>query len=241
MPDEMEELEEQEEEEEEQIDPKKIVIAVVLFIVTLILGYFAFVSFDYFDNINQRRAALHKINVIKKSLDNPNPIPVTVLEDFEFDLSQIKTDVSTRKGVKKELESALAKLQNHLALVPTGSYIKSWSTSELVRAEIDTLKVPYKDRAKYLVKTVYLPVTAAENRAWELLMSHPDWGKDECLSIANRKVWVGMTKEKLLLSRGQPQHIDKNYSSTVNNEQWSYGNFGPYFYLDNGKLTSWQE
>jgi len=241
MPDEIDEIEEQENDEEEQIEPKKVIVAVSLFILTLVLGYFAFVSFDYFDNMNQRNKALHKLELINKTLNNPNPVQVSVLEDFEFDLGQMKIEASAKQGIRTEIETALAKLQKHLALVPSGSYIKSWSTSELVRSEIDTLKVPYFQRSRYTVKTVLLPVTAIENRAWDLLMSHPDWGKDECLSLANRKVWVGMTKEKLLLSRGQPQHIDKNYSSSVNNEQWAYGSYGPFFYLDKGIVTSWQE
>lgn len=233
--------EENQEPDEEQVDYKKAGITVLLFVLTLLIGYFAILLIDYWDNRSQLNVAFHSIESINQSLDNPAPIQISALEDYEFDLNQMKSDFSSNKKIKKELDLTIAKLDNHLALVPSGTNIYSWATSELVRAEIDTLHIPYNKRLNYSVKSEYIPVSEKEKRAFAILKSHPLWGKDECISLASGKVWVGMTKEQLLLAKGQPKHIDKNYSSNVNSEQWAYSNLGSYYYLENGILVTIQE
>ncbi len=230
-----------EEEEEEHISLKKVLIVIALFTFTVILGFATFLFFDYIDNREQQKDAHNKIDSMNVILNNQAAISIVTLEDIDFDLNQLKSDLSINKVLSKDIESTMSLLTNHLALVPNGTYINSWATSKQVRAEIDTLRVPFKDRNQYALKTVYIPVTATESRAFDLLKNHPVWGKDECISIASGKVWVGMNKEQLILSKGQPKHVDKTNSSSIISEQWAYGNTGPFYYLENGILVSWQD
>jgi flagellar biosynthesis GTPase FlhF len=59
--------------------------------------------------------------------------------------------------------------------------------------------------------------------------------------ILNRTIWIGMTKEMLIDSWGQPSddNINRSVGSWGVHEQWIYGD--TYVYLENGKVTSWQD
>ena len=56
--------------------------------------------------------------------------------------------------------------------------------------------------------------------------------------IFNGKIWLGMTKEMVIDSWGQPRDINKSVGSWGVHEQWVY--YNSYLYFRNGKLTSWQ-
>lgn len=72
------------------------------------------------------------------------------------------------------------------------------------------------------------------------------WTPEECRSIAETKIWIGMDEDQLILSWGLPN--DKNNSTYTFgvHSQWVYGDFGPYVYLEGKdsssmKVTSWQD
>ena len=56
-------------------------------------------------------------------------------------------------------------------------------------------------------------------------------------AIANKQIRIGMSREHLLLSRGQPERINKSVYSWGVLEQFVYGG-GRYVYLKNGRVTS---
>lgn len=60
------------------------------------------------------------------------------------------------------------------------------------------------------------------------------------LAIIEHQVILGMTKEAVILSWGNPKDINKTVGSWGVHEQWVYTN-GKYLYFENGLLTSWQE
>jgi len=65
------------------------------------------------------------------------------------------------------------------------------------------------------------------------------YGAATATKILNNEVWLGMTKEMVLDSRGKPSDINRSVGSWGVNEQWVYGD--QYLYFENGKLTSWQD
>ena len=67
------------------------------------------------------------------------------------------------------------------------------------------------------------------------------WGKRVLTAIKKGKVFIGMNKEQVRLSWGLPQEINKSGGKWGLHEQWIYGDFGPYLYFENNKLTSWQD
>ncbi len=74
------------------------------------------------------------------------------------------------------------------------------------------------------------------------------WSLDECTNIAERKIWIGMTENQLILSWGLPDKRNNTTNSWGISTQWVYGDslYGAdYAYLegqDKGsmKVKSWQ-
>ena len=64
--------------------------------------------------------------------------------------------------------------------------------------------------------------------------------KDIADLILEGSVAIGMTREDVRASVGDPKNINKTVYALGDREQWVYSdNF--YLYFDNGKVTSWQE
>jgi len=57
--------------------------------------------------------------------------------------------------------------------------------------------------------------------------------------IINHKLQLGMTKDMVIESWGQPKNINKSVYSWGVHEQWVYDS--RYLYFEDGILTSWQE
>lgn len=64
-----------------------------------------------------------------------------------------------------------------------------------------------------------------------------EWTLENCQDIAQKKIWIGMTKDQLILSWGVPNDRNNTVGNWGTHEQWVYGDFGPYVYLE-GKTNS---
>lgn len=76
-------------------------------------------------------------------------------------------------------------------------------------------------------------------RAAKLCGDNLSWSTDDCESIANRQVSVGMNKAQVLLSWGKPSQINKTIAQNASREQWVYG-LRSYLYFTGDSLTSMQ-
>lgn len=76
-----------------------------------------------------------------------------------------------------------------------------------------------------------------ENRKKELIIKY---GHADGTKIFQGYIWIGMTKEMVLESWGEPKDINRSVGSWGVHEQWIY--YGDkYVYIENGKLASWQD
>lgn len=72
------------------------------------------------------------------------------------------------------------------------------------------------------------------------------WSEEECQKIAEQKIWLGMSRDQLVLSWSVPKDTNDTVGSWGVHSQWVYDDFGPYVYLE-GKsksdlvVTSWQD
>jgi len=64
----------------------------------------------------------------------------------------------------------------------------------------------------------------------------PEIGK----KIAFGHVWIGMSREMLIESRGYPLKINRTVTANVVNEQFVYHD-QKYVYVENGKVKAWQD
>jgi len=66
------------------------------------------------------------------------------------------------------------------------------------------------------------------------------WSDNEIVRVACHAIWVGMTAGQLMASWGSPRANNRSVFAEGERDQWVYGDFGPYVYLDNGIVTSYQ-
>lgn len=84
---------------------------------------------------------------------------------------------------------------------------------------------------------------AADLAAWQatpsgkICIQHPEWSKDACDTIADKKVKIGMNTEQAAAGWGKPNDINRTTNSYGVREQWVYSS-GSYLYFDDGVLTS---
>ena len=63
--------------------------------------------------------------------------------------------------------------------------------------------------------------------AGRLCIKHPDWSKEDCENIANKKYWIGMDITMLHALRGLPDHVNpSNYGNGIN-YQWCWSDYTP--------------
>lgn len=80
-------------------------------------------------------------------------------------------------------------------------------------------------------------------KAAQLCLNH--WDTKECSNIAQKKIWMGMSKDQLLMSWGVPSSQNDTVGSWGIHTQWVYRSSGQYVYLegeskDKLTVTSWQ-
>lgn len=72
------------------------------------------------------------------------------------------------------------------------------------------------------------------------------WAETDCEKMAERKIWIGMTANQLILSWGIPKDQNNTVGVWGVHSQWVYYDFGPYVYLEGSSkedliVTSWQD
>lgn len=88
-------------------------------------------------------------------------------------------------------------------------------------------------------QTAVSPQVPLYGKAKLIKQKHPDWSNEVCKAVAQRAIIMGMTAQQVHAAIGKPDNINATVTGYGKNEQWVYGqNF--YVYLDNGKVTSWQ-
>ena len=68
--------------------------------------------------------------------------------------------------------------------------------------------------------------------------THPDWSENDWNIITAREIRIGMTREMLLMSWGDPEDINRTVTKDSVSEQLVYGY--QYVYVENGVVTAWQ-
>jgi hypothetical protein len=66
------------------------------------------------------------------------------------------------------------------------------------------------------------------------------WSMADCRAMDGREVRAGMNGEQIRLAWGKPTEINSSFVAGHTSEQWVYSDQDQYLYLDDGRLTSWQ-
>jgi hypothetical protein len=83
-----------------------------------------------------------------------------------------------------------------------------------------------------------LSVKGIKIKAKHLKAQHPKWSSVICMAVAKEQIQVGMTREQVIASWGDPEHKSKTVSQYGVLEIWHYGNSTLLF--DQDKLKSYR-
>ena len=97
----------------------------------------------------------------------------------------------------------------------------------------------------YLVYVGYVGVTKAIAKVESLtrakIAGSSSFSSRERKAIMSGDIFLGMSEKALLLSWGDPEDVNTSVGDWGTHKQYVYGDFGPYVYVENGIVTSWQD
>lgn len=87
----------------------------------------------------------------------------------------------------------------------------------------------------------------AEQKAWEqskagqICIKHPEWTKDDCINLADNKIWIGMSYDMLVFKRGKPNSANPSNYGSGTNWQWCWYDYTPscFYGSDDGIVDSY--
>ncbi len=84
-----------------------------------------------------------------------------------------------------------------------------------------------------------------QERVGQYIQEHSDRVDVKQLML-DKKIKIGMTKEEVKLSWGEPNNVNRTIATNENSEQWVYGSLGEsskmnYLYFEDAVLASWQD
>ena len=81
----------------------------------------------------------------------------------------------------------------------------------------------------------------SESKAGRIYKKHPKWSRDECIDIADNRIWIGMHYEMLVCERGQYNHLNTSNYGNGNQYQmcWDDYNTSCFYCSEDGIVTSY--
>jgi len=105
-----------------------------------------------------------------------------------------------------------------------------------------TVTLQDSNNIKYVLTEKDADEIVRELSTQNLEKKYNNWGKRVINAIQKGKVVIGMTKQQVLMSWGEATKVNRTIGKWGTHEQWVYRENGPPFlYLENGKLTSFQD
>lgn len=122
-------------------------------------------------------------------------------------------------------------------------FLDSLAREEARTAEFQTMRGKQKAAAAKRSEALEAAVErlhgvgSSDQRIAEIRAKH--WSDAITRAVIARMIFLGMTREQVLASWGEPNDIHRTVTPDDVHEQWVYGS--QYVYLDNGIVTAWQD
>ena len=80
-----------------------------------------------------------------------------------------------------------------------------------------------------------------KSKAGKIHKKHPEWSKEDCISISENKIWIGMQYDMLVYERGRPDNINtSNYGDGPRYQAcWHDYNASCFYFGENQIITSY--
>lgn len=123
--------------------------------------------------------------------------------------------------------------------------IQSFRDSTVIFIELKKQNELRKEKDRQLQIAEDLRKEIIENAKWNkskagrIHQKHPEWSKEDCIALANGKIWIGMTYEMLVYLRGKPDDVNVSNYGNGNQYQVIWNDFEPsYFYFGEDEIVT---
>jgi len=72
-----------------------------------------------------------------------------------------------------------------------------------------------------------------KTKAGQICKEHPEWGKEDCENVADKKVWIGMDIWMVVEERGNPNDINTSNYGNGEERQYCWFRYNPSCFYDN--------
>jgi hypothetical protein len=159
---------------------------------------------------------------------------------FDTSIASIKTslfytNIDSINSIFKEIKDPELKLK--FAKQLNDYSIKLKSKSEKLSRNIEAIdKVNLK---KIEVKEKEADKEWYSSKAGKIQKKYPGWSRKDCKSLADRKIWIGMTYEMLVYQRGKPNTVNpSNYGNGIH-YQFCWDDYTPScFYSEEDQIIT---
>jgi len=79
----------------------------------------------------------------------------------------------------------------------------------------------------------------SKTKAGKIHKKHPEWSKEDCVSISQHKIWIGMHYDMLVYMRGKPDNVNtSNYGHGPNYQACWHDYDASCFYFDESQIIT---
>lgn len=132
-----------------------------------------------------------------------------------------------------ELDSLEAELKNIRFKIFVEERNIDWYSDELISSK-ETVRIGTIENEKSITSYIVKPKHKKAKRLYDKYK----WPKDDCLTVSQGKINIGMTKEMVRVAWGNPENINTTTTSYGTSAQWCYGY--SYVYFDDDIVTTIQ-
>lgn len=138
----------------------------------------------------------------------------------------------------------LTRLGTTKIMIETGKIILDEFTDEIIKRETRNVVITFeeflsgKDTGKYEIEKIHKGYLNSTNRKAHNLYKKYFWDKYDCVSVAQKRIKIGMNKQMVTEAWGHPYDINKSIYSFGVHEQWVYSS--SYVYFEDGLVTAIQ-
>ncbi|WP_347218720.1 zinc ribbon domain-containing protein [Chryseobacterium sp.] len=78
-----------------------------------------------------------------------------------------------------------------------------------------------------------------KSKAGKIYKKHPEWSKEDCISISENKIWIGMQYDMLVYMRGKPDNVNtSNYGNGPHYQACWHDYDASCFYFDESQIIT---
>jgi len=158
-----------------------------------------------------------------------------ISERFSWmNVDSIKTKYATINEPKEKLDFA-----KELEIYTKNKVVQVDRILEVSKINDDKLRAI--EEAQNKIEEINAEKEWKKSKAGRIQKKHPNWSKEDCVNLANNKVWIGMSIDMLKSMRGQPDNANPSNYGHGTQWQWCWNDLTPscFYGKDDGIITSY--